>query len=336
MSKIKTIRISKFTTDSGVNLENIDLHFEHFGQDYNNFPIVLVNHSLTGNSNVTGTSGWWNKIIGSGKVIDTNFFAVLAYNIPGNGYNGSFLDNYSDFHTGDIAKLFYIGLKKLKIKKIYAIIGGSIGGGIAWEMGSLYNDLADNLIPIACDWKSSDWIIANTFLQRRLLENSNNPIQDARIHAMLSYRTPFSFTDRFSEKKNTNGKYAVEDWLVYHGDKLFERFSLEAYKTMNYFLSTVNVIRDGKNPEEKLSKINSNIHIIAVNTDQYFTPDRDRRTFELLKSKKKNVFYHEIDSIHGHDAFLIENKKMTKILSKIFKSKRNENSFRENKHRLPV
>ena len=63
-----------------------------------------------------------------------------------------------------------------------------------------YNNLTDNLIPIACDWKSSDWIIANTFLQKRLLENSNNPIQDARIHAMLSYRTPFSICDKFSEK----------------------------------------------------------------------------------------------------------------------------------------
>ena len=75
----------------------------------------------------------------------------------------------------------------------------SIGGGITWEMGCLYNNLADNLIPVACDWKSSDWIIANTFLQKRLLENSNNPIQDARIHAMLTYRTPFSICDKFSK-----------------------------------------------------------------------------------------------------------------------------------------
>ena len=105
---------------------------------------------------------------------------------------------------------------------------------------------------------------------------------------------------------------------------------------MNYFLSTVNVIRDGQSPEEKLSKINSNIHIIAVNTDQYFIPDRDRETYKLLKPKKANVSYYEIDSIHGHDAFLIENKKMIKILRRIFKSKRNESSIRENKYRLSV
>ena len=335
MSDVKKIRLSKFTTESGTNTD-IDIHFQHFGQDYNNSPVVLVIHSLTGNSNVTGKSGWWSEIIGQGKVIDTNFFAVLAFNIPGNGYNNYFLDNYVEFHTGDIAKLFYLGLKKMKIDRLYAIIGGSIGGGITWEMGCLYNNLADNLIPVACDWKSSDWIIANTFLQKRLLENSNNPIQDARIHAMLTYRTPFSICDKFSKKKNINGKYAVEDWLLYHGDNLSKRFSLEAYKAMNYFLSTVNVIRDGQSPEEKLSKINSNIHIIAVNTDQYFISDRDRETYKLLKPKKANVFYYEIDSIHGHDAFLIENKKMIKILRRIFKSKRNESSIRENKYRLPV
>ena len=335
MSDIKKIKISKFAPESGVS-SDIDIHFQHFGQNYNNSPVVLVIHSLTGNSNVAGKSGWWSEIIGPDKVIDTNFFAVLAFNIPGNGYNDSFLDNYIDFHTGDIAKLFYLGLKKLKIDRLYAVIGGSIGGGITWEIGCLYNNLTDNLIPIACDWKSSDWIIANTFLQKRLLENSSNPIQDARIHAMLSYRTPFSICDKFSEKKNTNGKYAIEDWLLYHGDNLSKRFSLEAYKAMNHFLSTVNVIRDNKSPNEKLSKINSNIHIIAVNTDQYFIPDRDRETYKLLKPKKANVSYYEIDSIHGHDAFLIENKKMIKILRRIFKSKRNESSIRENKYRLPV
>ncbi len=335
MSEVKKIEISKFTPKSGVSID-IDIHFQHFGQNYNNSPVVLVIHSLTGNSNVAGKSGWWSEIIGPEKVIDTNCFAILAFNIPGNGYNDSFIDNYNDFHTGDIAKLFYLGLKKLKIDRTFAIIGGSIGGGIAWEMGCLYNNLTDNLIPIACDWKSSDWIIANTFLQKRLLENSNNPIQDARIHAMLSYRTPFSICNKFSEKKSINGKYAIEDWLLYHGNNLSKRFSLRAYKAMNYFLSTVNVIRDGKNPEEKLSKINSTIHIISVNTDQYFIPDRDRKTFKLLKSKKASVFYHEIDSIHGHDAFLIENKKMIKILSKIFINKQNENSIRKSKYRLSV
>ena len=93
MSDVKKIRLSKFTTESGTNTD-IDIHFQHFGQDYNKSPVVLVIHSLTGNSNVTGKSGWWSEIIGQGKVIDTNFFAVLAFNIPGNGYNNYFLDNY--------------------------------------------------------------------------------------------------------------------------------------------------------------------------------------------------------------------------------------------------
>ena len=113
-------------------------------------------------------------------------------------------------------------------------------GGIAWEMAALYPNLTDNLIPVAADWKASDWIIANTFLQKRLLENSSEPLRDARIHAMLTYRTPASFSERFGRTINKEKKlFNVESWLVHHGYKLEDRFLLQAYKAMNHLLATL-------------------------------------------------------------------------------------------------
>ena len=74
---------------------------------------MVVNHSLTGNSNVSGPNGWWNGIVGENKPIDTNYFTVIVFNIPGNGYDnqtGNLIENYRDFTVRDIARIFWEGL----------------------------------------------------------------------------------------------------------------------------------------------------------------------------------------------------------------------------------
>ena len=320
MLEIRTISIKKFKTHSGVVYPKINLHYQQFGRQIGKAPIVLVNHSLTGDSNLTGDGGWWNEIIGKGKIIDTEKYTVLGFNIPGNGVKGQTFDKPEDFHTGDIALLFLLGLRSLKINKLYALIGGSIGGGITWEMAAISKDITKFLIPVAADWKANDWIIANTFLQKRILQNSNKPLEDARIHAMLTYRTPQSFDYRFGRTKNKEkGVYNIESWLIYHGEKLAKRFNLDAYIMMNHLLSSINIERDGKLAKEIIRKIDAEIHLIAVDSDLFFTPLEDKKTFDLLKKVKKNIFYHELISLHGHDAFLIENEAMALILSKIFK-----------------
>ena len=324
MSEILKISINDFKTDSGATYSSLDLFYQHFGQDYNTAPVVLVNHSLTGDSNVSGNNGWWSEIIGPGMIIDTNYYSVLAFNIPGNGVKDSIIKKHNNFHTGDIARLFFDGLKILGIKNLFAIIGGSIGGAIVWEMGALYPNFSKHLIPVASDWKSSDWIIANTFLQKRILNNSSKPLEDARIHAMLTYRTPNSFDDRFNRTKNDeNNMYNVENWLIHHGKKLNNRFKLQAYIFMNHLLASVDITRSLNSFEKIVNKIKSSIHLIAIDSDLYFFSYQDKLTIEKVKKIKINIFYNEIKSIHGHDAFLIENDKMSNILKPIFKKKNN-------------
>jgi len=322
MSEIHKVSINDFKTGSGALYRSLDLFYQHFGKDYSKAPVVLVNHSLTGDSNVLGNKGWWSEIIGPGMTIDTNYYSVLAFNIPGNGFQDSIIKNHNDFHTGDIARLFFEGLRILGVKNLYAIIGGSIGGSIVWEMGALYPNLSKHLIPVGSDWKASDWIIANTFLQKRILNNSSKPLEDARIHAMLTYRTPNSFDNRFNRTKNDENKmYNVEKWLIHHGKKLNNRFKLEAYVFMNHLLSTVDITRSLMSFEQIIKKIKSSIHLIAIDSDLYFFSYQDKLTFEKAKKSKKNIFYNEIKSIHGHDAFLIENVKMSNILKPIFNKK---------------
>ncbi|OUW35310.1 MAG: homoserine acetyltransferase [Flavobacteriaceae bacterium TMED179] len=317
--QIKTISINDFTTHSGAIYTQIDLHYQEFGQRIGKAPVVMVNHSLTGDSQLTGKGGWWNEIIGPKKTIDTHLYTVLGFNIPGNGVKDQTFSNPDDFHAGDIASLFLRGLNILNIKKLYALIGGSIGGGIAWEMAAIAPKLCRYLVPIAADWKSNDWIIANTFLQKRILINSKQPLEDARIHAMLTYRTPQSFEFRFGRTKNQEtGVYNIESWLMYHGDKLAKRFHLKSYIMMNHLLASVNIEREGRNAIDIIKNITGEIHLIAIDSDLFFTPKEDQETFALANKIKKDIFYHELSSLHGHDAFLIENEDMIQILSDIF------------------
>jgi homoserine O-acetyltransferase len=320
MESLKYIKIPKYNTESGKTID-ITLSYQTFGKTLHDAPIVLVNHALTANSNVIGEQGWWNDLIGDNKCIDTNSYTVLAFNIPGNGYDNkseNLIENYKDFTARDIAKLFALGLEQLKIEQLFAVIGGSVGGGIAWELAALKPDLIAHLIPVATDWKSTDWLIANCHIQDAILNHSSEPLADARMHAMTLYRTPGSLTQKFERTKKSNGLFNIESWLNYHGHNLNNRFNLSAYKIMNQILRTIDITEGRNDFLEVASKISSSIHIITINSDLFFKAEENWSTYVDLKSVKENVTIQEIKSIHGHDAFLIEFDQLVRFLNPIF------------------
>ena len=321
-NKIKYISPFNYKRFDG-GLQKISLSYQIFGKPIGVSPVILVNHALTGNSNVAGRNGWWNKLIGSNKIINTNKFTVVSFNIPGNGYDNieeNLIYNYKDFIAIDIAKIFSIGLKKLNIYKLYAAIGGSLGGGIVWELAILNPDLIKHIIPVASDWKSSDWLIANCFIQDSILNNSSTPLYDARIHAMTLYRTPESFNSRYSREKKDN-IYSIEAWLNHHGKSLENRFKVQAYKSMNQLLKTIDITRGEDVLNELIKKITGNINIITIDSDLLFCSNENWKMHERIKKIKKNVNIFEIKSKYGHDAFLIENEQMINIIKAIFNNK---------------
>ena len=318
-NKPTTITLHNFTTESGAIYDALNLSYQVFGLPLHTAPIVLVNHALTGNSQVMGDNGWWNDLIGVNKTIDTTKYTVLAFNVPGNGFDGAVIENYLDFTARDIARIFIKGIQLLEVIKLYAIIGGSVGGGIAWEMVALEPTITQKLIPIATDWKATDWLIANCFLQEQILNNSSKPMQDARTHAMLCYRTPESFATKFQRTTNEElSIFNVESWLLHHGEKLQQRFQLASYKMMNQLLKTIDVTRNRSSFENTIETVEAEIHIIAINSDLFFTASENKTTFEQLQKINKKVSYQEIVSIHGHDAFLIEYKQLHNLLQDIF------------------
>ena len=323
MEGLHYIHIDDFINEKG-NSSSIKLSYQTFGKNLDEAPIVLVNHALTGNSNVCGEDGWWKELIGADKCIDTNTYSILTFNIPGNGIDGlteNLIDNYKDFNARDIAKIFALGLEQLNINSLFAVIGGSVGGGIAWELASLKPNLIEHMIPIAADWKSTDWLIANCYIQDNILNNSSKPLSDARIHAMTLYRTPESLAKKFGRTKKDIELYNVESWLHYHGKVLNKRFQLSAYKMMNQVLRTIDITHNRGNFLEVASTIKSHIHIITINSDLFFKAEENWNTYVELKRIKENVTIGEIKSIHGHDGFLIEYDQLSTLLEPIFQSK---------------
>ena len=330
---LQEIKINNFKNSAG-SLQDIQVSYQLFGLKLGTAPIVLVNHALTGNSEVTGEKGWWNEIIGDGKSIDLEKFAVLAFNIPGNGFDGkdsNLLDNYQEFTLRDIAKLYSLALKELNISKIFLGIGGSIGGALLWEQAVLEPDLFENIVPVAADYKTTPWIKALCKVQEEILNNSVNPVNVARMHAMTFYRSPESFITKFgSGKDQSKDLGGIEDWLEYHGKKLENRYTLASYKLVNHLMTTSDISLGSGNYLEEASKVTSHIHIITIDTDGLYTAKENWDTYVNLSLIKNNIHIHEIRSIHGHDAFLIETSQLASFLDPIFNTKKIQNE--KNKH----
>lgn len=318
---LQSLFIPSFQTHSGY-VCDLTVTYQLFGKALGTAPVVLVNHALTGNSSVTGENGWWNDLIGKKKTIDTNGYTIVSVDIPGNGHDGipdHLITQYTQFHNCDIAQVQSKVLTHLNIDALFAVIGGSLGGQIAWELAVQNPNLIQHLIPIATDWKATDWVIAQCSIQEQILLNSAKPIHDARMHAMTFYRTAASFTAKFNRSIHPEkGIFNVKSWLLHHGKRLEERFELSTYTLMNHLLGSASITEGRGEIQQVLQPIKSTVHLVAIDSDGLFYPDAIRDTHQLLKEAGVLSYYHEINSIHGHDAFLIEYEQLNAIIKPIF------------------
>jgi homoserine O-acetyltransferase len=135
----------------------------------------------------------------------------------------------------------------------------------------------------------------------------------------MCYRTPESFKIRFGRTiHEEKGIFNIDSWLLYHGDKLDNRFLLQAYKLMNHLLRTIDITEGRGSFEEIVSQIKGSVNLISIDTDLFFTDAENRETYTRLMENKANLHYHTISSIHGHDAFLIEYDQLKSMLSPLF------------------
>lgn len=313
MAIFSNIDIQVKISDRNVETKHLNVSYHRYGPPIGEAPIVLINHALTGNSEVSGSQGWFKSIIGQGKVIDTERYTVLAFNIPGNGYQSNTYFSYNTFTPKDIAQIFIEALKQLKIEGLHSVIGASVGGGIAWEMFALNPQLAPLWIPIASDWISRDWVKAITYLQHQTLQNEG--LQAARANSMLYYRSPQSFDQKFNlqwDEKSQN--YQVIDWLKYHGQALNNRYSEASYRLMNFLLGNIAASKTILSDLFASRNIQAQILQIGITSDLLFPLSCQEQISLSLNEMNISNELAIIDAPHGHDSFLMEHEQLQNIL----------------------
>ena len=300
--------LNNFLLNSGKKIAKIRLSYYIEGPKLLSAPIVLVIPQLN-NSDLIENTGCWYKLIGKNKTIDSNKYTILSIDIPGNEF-----ENYKDFNTGDIAQMFLFLLKKLNIKKLYALTGYSLGGCIAWELLILSPDICVNFIPISCSPIANDWLIAVNSLIHDIILTNSDPLQYAERISLLFSRNPKIINKKF------NGKSNVNNWLYNKSESMKNKTDIMVYIYLKHLLCSVNICRNDNNLEQILSMIQSNVFMISTTTDILFNIEDAEKYFTLLKKYNLDIEieHRYLNSDYGHISIFTESDKLIDLIKDIF------------------
>jgi len=314
-------------------LPEITIGYHTFGQlnDAGN-NVVWVCHALTANSDVTD---WWSGLAGERRVWDPQKDYIVCANILGSCYGSSgpltvnpetgepYYYNFPRMTIRDLVKAHILLRKHLKIKKIGLLTGGSMGGYQALEWAIAEPAAIERLFLLATGASESAWGIAIHTSQRLAIEadctwQEKSPragakgMKAARAIGMLTYRNYQTFVDRQSDPDiNKTDHFKSSSYIHYQGDKLVKRFNAQSYWLLTKVLDSHNIARGrAESIAEVLSRMHQKALIIGVTSD-ILCPVEEQR---FLARNMPRAAYYEIDSLYGHDGFLIEFERIGKIL----------------------
>jgi homoserine O-acetyltransferase len=295
---------------------------------------IWVCHALTANSEV---ADWWPGIYGEDGFLNPNEFFIVCANILSSPYGSTnplsespstgqaYFLSFPQITIRDMVNAHIELRKHLEIEKIHTLIGGSIGGFQAIEWAIMEPDRINHLAVIASSVQASPWHIAFNESQRLAIEadtsffeqkigGGNAGLKAARSMALLSYRNSLAYN--ITQKEENNEKlegYKAGSYQQYQGDKLVNRFNAYSYYYISKAFDSHNAARQRGSLSLALAKIKAKTLFVGISSDILFPPNCVKNGIDAINDSN----YIEIDSIYGHDGFLLEHKQLNPIL-KVF------------------
>ncbi len=290
------------------------------------------------------TPGWWDGLVGSGCAIDTDKYFVVCTNSLGGcqGSTGPASPHPSDgkpygsrfpvITVRDMVRAQVRVSDLLGIDVWHCVIGGSMGGMQVLEWGITFPHRVRSLVPIATCLQATAQQIAWGAIGRRSIRLDpkwrggdyydaavgDGPWQGlaiARMVAQVTFRSDNVFTDRFGREladtdADYNGlglwdKFEVENYLDHHGDKLIRRFDTNSYLIIGKAMDLHDVARGRGSLQTAASRITAPVLSMGISSDILYPTYQQKQIREIINASGGSCEYVEIDSPHGHDAFLI-------------------------------
>jgi homoserine O-acetyltransferase len=323
---------SAFQLESGKQLPNLEIAYHTFGNlNLQKDNIIWVCHALTANSDV---ADWWPGLFGDKALFNPEEHFVICANILGSAYGTSnplsinpkqeeaYYLSFPQVTIRDMVKAHQLLANHLQIEKIELLIGGSLGGQQALEWAISEPEKIKQLIILASNARHSPWGIAFNESQRLCLaadptfyksqlNGGNIGLKAARSLALLSYRSYKTYAatqseDDLQKKDNFN----AASYQNYQGQKLVNRFNAYSYWYLTKAMDSHNVARNRVSLENALNQIKARTLIIAIASDILFPPEEQR----FLSRHIEGSTFAEVESLFGHDGFLIETVALSKII----------------------
>lgn len=318
---------------------------------------ILVFHALTGDSHLAGsagpghsTDGWWSEIVGPGRPLDTARYCIIAPNVLGGCQGSTGPGSLAPDNSEWGGRFPYLTIRdqvaaaarfadEIGVERFHAVIGGSMGGMHALEWAISQADRVERLAVIAAPPITTADQIGLNLVQLEAIRSDpsyrggnyydapdgpHHGLATARRLALLNYRSHTELDDRFGRAWQSavsplghGGRFAVESYLDFHGNKFTRRFDANSYVTLVQAMNSHDVGRGRGGVRAALSTLELPTLILGIPSDRLFTLEGQDEIARHTPGSLDGDRATRIESPFGHDAFLIEFEKVGAQLSRL-------------------
>lgn len=338
---------------SGKSLGPIQVAYQTYGElSPQKDNVIFICHALTGDAHVAGRRspadrkpGWWDSFVGPGKGIDTDKYFVVCANVLG-GCQGTTGPSSINPETGepygpefpfltisDIVRVHQELLEHLRIEKVLAVVGGSLGGMQVLEWVTRFPDRVGAALVLASGAKLSAQGIAFNAVGRRAIysdplfregdyygeeEKPRFGLALARMIAHITYLSEQSIELKFGRKLQDRDSLAfdlrqetefqIESYLHYQGKQFVERFDANSYLLLTRAMDYFDLAEEHGSLVAAFEKSQSRFLVVSYTTDWLFPTAHSREIVQALLQARRHTTFIELESGYGHDAFLIDSE----------------------------